>query len=80
MAPPRPFRPITSAPPDTIVEVMFGPSESVTLGRWDSRLQVWVRVGDAEGRRLVQVRGWRPSPSVKDRGRVTCWRPVRAKR
>jgi hypothetical protein len=64
MAPPRPFRPVTSAPPDTNVEVIHGERETVTLARWDSRLQVWVRVGDMTGtRRLLQVRGWRPAPT-----------------
>jgi hypothetical protein len=61
MSPPRPFRVITTAPPDTNVEVVYGERESVTLARWDSRMQVWVRVGDTDQRRLLRVTGWRPA-------------------
>jgi hypothetical protein len=61
---PRPFRPIASAPPDTNVEVVYGERECVALARFDSRLQIWVRVEVHEGRRrLLRVTGWRPVPA-----------------
>jgi hypothetical protein len=60
---PRPFRPITSAPSDTNVEVTHGPRGSVALARWDSKLKTWVRVGYTGGAPLVRVTGWRPVPT-----------------
>jgi hypothetical protein len=59
MPPLQPFRPITTAPTDRPVEVLHGRPQSVAAAQWNARLNLWVRVGDPEGRGLRRVIGWR---------------------
>lgn len=56
---PRPFRSITSAPTHTAVEVIHGPSQAVTLAKWDKQLQVWIKANGPDRRVLNRVTGWR---------------------
>ena len=57
----RPFRPISSAPPDTAVEVVHGTRQAMTLARWDGQRHLWIRVKDPRNRVRLQVTAWRPA-------------------
>ena len=56
----RPFRSITTAPTDKVVEVVHGLQQAIVQARWNSQKQAWFKEDNPLGRPLPRVTGWRP--------------------